>query len=96
MTENIKKLLQLASDNEELKNRLNKASKDEIISIAKENGVTLTDADFEQSSEVSDDELNAVAGGDIFNNTFCDQIGVGINLPDKRPCICIRTGFAER
>lgn len=67
MTENIKKLLELASTNEELKAKLTDASKDEFIAVAKENGIELTDADFEQSSELSEDELNAVAGGGRWN-----------------------------
>lgn len=53
MTDNMKKLLELASDNEELKAKL--------IAIAKENDISLTDADF----ELSEDALNAVSGGMI-------------------------------
>ncbi len=68
MTENIKKLLELASTNEDLKTKLTNVSKDDFIAIAKENGIELTDADFEApQGEISDDELNAVAGGGCWN-----------------------------
>lgn len=59
MTENIKKLIELASANEALKARLIGASREAVIAIAKEQGITLTEADFELPEEA----LNAVSGG---------------------------------
>ncbi len=64
MTDNMKKFLELISGNEELTAKLNGASKEETIAIAKENGIELTDADFEAASgEIADDDLGAVSGG---------------------------------
>lgn len=63
MTENVKKLLELASTNEALIEKLKKATKDEIIAIAKEQGITLTDLDLEPNGEIPEEELNAVSGG---------------------------------
>lgn len=59
MTENIKKLIELASADEALKNRLIGASKEAVIAIAREAGITLTDADF----ELPEDALDSVSGG---------------------------------
>lgn len=59
MTDNVRKLLEMASANEALKEKLINASKEEIIAIAKEAGIVLDEADF----EIGDDELRAVSGG---------------------------------
>lgn len=59
MTDNVRKLLELASADEALKAKLTNASKESIIATAKEAGITLTDADF----ELSDRDLDAVSGG---------------------------------
>lgn len=59
MTDNIKKLLELASADAELKAKLTNASKESIIATAKEAGIELTDADF----ELPDEELSTVSGG---------------------------------
>lgn len=59
MTDNVRRLLELASADEALKARLTNASRESIIATAKEVGVTLTDADF----ELPEEELGAVSGG---------------------------------
>lgn len=86
MTESFKKLLELISGNEELTARLNNASKDEVIALAKEQGITLTEADFEQSGEMSEDELDAVTGGSglsYFIDYGGEPIKVVIGDPDR-------------
>ena len=95
MTENMKKFLELISSNEELVAKLNNASKDEVIALAKEQGVTLTEADFEaQSAEISDDELDAVAGG-----KKCTCImgggGTGEDKNGTKTCACVGGGYGQ-
>lgn len=63
MTENMKKLQDLLSGNEELAKKINDMNTSEIIAAAKQLGVALSEADFEKVSELADDLLDAVAGG---------------------------------
>lgn len=93
MTESTKKFLELASSNEALASKLKNARKDDIIAIAKEHGIELTDADFEQGAEISDDELNAVAGGLA---CYCFMGGGGTPEKDEKTCVCIAGGGGER
>ncbi len=75
MSENMKKFLEMASKDENLKNKLMELEKMEPaeairtgIALAKEHGIELSEADFakdEIGSGLSDDELKAVAGGII-------------------------------
>lgn len=72
---NIEKLAKIASLDKELSAKLQKASKEQVIALAKENGITLTEADFEAPrGDVSDSELEAVAGG---QNCSCTVYGAG-------------------
>lgn len=90
MTENFKKLLELATDNCELQDKLSKASKKELTQFASENGITLTDADFEAlSGELSEDELTAVAGG---KNCYCAMGGGGTASEGEKTCACVAGG----
>ena len=100
MTENFKKLLELISGNEELTARLNNASKEEVIAFARELGITLSDADFEQSGEMSEDELNAVTGGagiSYFSDQDGEFIKVSIGDPDinLKPFHCLFRGIGK-
>ncbi len=73
MSKNMKKFLEMASKDENLKNKLMELEKMESaeairkgIALAKELGIELSEADFakaEASGELNDDELDAVAGG---------------------------------
>ncbi len=73
MSENMKKFLEMASKDENLKNKLMELEKMEPaeairtgIALAKEHGIELSETDFvkdEIGSRLSDDELKAVAGG---------------------------------
>jgi len=64
MSENLKKFLEAVSANEELNKKASAAPKEELLAMAKELGIELTEDDLKQESkELSDDELDAVAGG---------------------------------
>ena len=96
MTENLKKLLEEAEKNEELKEKLKALTdKDTAIGkateIAKEYGISLTAADFEEpkEGEISDDEVNAAAGGD------CAFIGFGNPSNESKTCVCVIVGAAK-
>ena len=66
MTENMKKFIESISANNELTGKFGSMTKDELIALAKELGIALAEADFEQPAvELSDDELDTVAGGGI-------------------------------
>lgn len=97
MTENMKKLLELTSENEELKDKLSNVSRKEVIALAKEYGIELTDADFAAQTggeELSDDELDAVAGG---KECSC-LLGGGGTGEDKTwtlTCACVGGGGGE-
>ena len=70
MNENLKKFLEEASKNEELKARLAALTdKETAIELAKEYGFTLTAEDFKPAdgAELSLDELDSVAGGGLFD-----------------------------
>ncbi len=73
----MKAFLDAVSNNEELKGKVNEINKKEeeelkghiaeYIALAKEAGIDLTEEDFRQdnSTEMSDEELQAVAGGGL-------------------------------
>lgn len=89
MTESMKKFLEQISENEALAPRMENASKDDVIAIAKEVGITLTDADFEQAGEISDDELTTVAGGE---KCYCVVGGAGSGDGNVKTCACVIYG----
>ena len=98
MTENIQKFLEIASKEDgEFHKKLNDMGKDEIIQLAAEKGVTLTDADFEQNpedaeGEVSLDEGDAVAGG---KKCYCAMGGGGKAGDRDFTCWCVLAGSGE-
>ena len=67
MTDNMKKFLEAVSQNKECIEKLKKAETPEaVIALAAEKGFTLTQEDLKRESatgEISDGELEAVAGG---------------------------------
>ena len=74
MNENLKKFLEEASKNEELKARLaaltdKETAAEKVIELAKEYGFTLTAENFQPAdgAELSLDELDSVAGGGLFD-----------------------------
>ena len=71
MTDNMRKFLEAASQDKEFLEKFSKAeSQEAIVALATEKGFALTEEDLKQeqpvSSVVSDDELDAVAGGQTF------------------------------
>ena len=93
MTENMKKFLEIVSADRELSDRLNGSTQDGIIVAAKALGIELTEADFEQTNELSDDELDAVAGG---GNCYCVIGGGGKKDSDDKVCACISYGQGNK
>jgi predicted ribosomally synthesized peptide with nif11-like leader len=98
MTDNLKALIEKVSADEELKKKaeaLNEIKDEEeakaaVIKFAAEAGVTLTEADLvPENDEVSEDELDAVAGG-RFADSSCTCIGIG-----EPRCMCIIMGTGE-
>lgn len=89
MTENMKKLLEVLSVHGELKERANSAkTKEEVMELAKELGVTLTEADFinADAKEMAEEELAAFTGGD---GGLCLVIGVATG------CGCFILGVSD-
>lgn len=78
MTDNMKKFLEAVSSDREYIEKLKKAETPEAVAaLAAEKGFTLTAEDLEpekHTSEVSDEELDAVAGGSF---CFCALAGGG-------------------
>jgi len=92
MTENLKKFLEEVSKDRELTERIGKEENSEvIIDIAKGMGIELTLADFEENREISDDELDAVAGGgDV--SCACAMGGGGTKDNNDKTCACVLAG----
>lgn len=90
MTENLKRFLENVSENEELAKKINTMTKDDLLALAKELGIELTDADLEMpAGDLSADELAAVAGG---GDCFCAIGGGGTGDENDKPCGCVASG----
>ena len=80
MTDNLKAFLEAVSNDAECIEKLKTASPEAIIALAKEKGFTLTADDLKKaapSGELSDDELETVAGG---RECTCATIGGGAGI----------------
>lgn len=109
MTENMKKFLEAVSQNDELYSKFSGATKEDMIAMAKEMGIELVDADLEQKAELTDDELDTVAGGKAcgcvlggggeaggrWNNKVCACVlgGGGETVDGKCRCVCTAGGW---
>ena len=92
MTENMKQFLETVSKNDELIEKVNKMNKDELVALAKELGITLTEEDFEKPvEELSDDELDTVAGGSDVS-CACAMGGGGTKDSNDGTCACVLAG----
>ena len=86
MTKNMKKFLEAVSKNEELAKKLSAMTMEDLLALAKELGVELTEADFEKPDGMLDEnELDAVAGGKV---CVCVVGGGGEGDGNDRVCAC--------
>ncbi len=68
---------------------------EETIALAKVSGFELTPADFEESGELLEDELEQVSGGAV-PNCVCFAAGGGKESDFNTPCACIAGGGGEK
>ena len=94
MTENMMNFLKAVSEDEALGAKVGQVSDtNEIIAIAKDLGIELTEADFVTApTEISDDELDAVSGGTSVNCS-CALGGGGAKDANDKTCACVVAGF---
>ena len=93
MTENMKCFLAKVSEDKALAEKASKLEKDELIVLAKEMGVNLTEADFAQTeSDISEGELNSVTGG---GNCYCVAGGGGTDGEKDSACACVFDGWGR-
>jgi len=93
MTENLKCFLAKVSEDKALAEKASKLEKDELIVLAKEMGVNLTEADFAQTeSDISEGELNSVTGG---GNCYCVAGGGGTDGEKDSACACVFAGWGR-
>lgn len=97
MSENLQKFLEIVSENEELRDKLNAVTqKSAVIEIAKEAGYELTEDDFGPSvSEVSDEELDDVVGGSKGKVCACMVGGGGKAGSGGKTCACVAYGQGD-
>ena len=120
MTDNLKEFLQKASADDKLAKELqelqNEEDKDKVISrtieLAKDEGTSLTEADFEMpAGELDEEELMAVSGGwkscicafggggkaDWLGKAYaCVLGGGGESKAGSSRCVCVLEGFGYR
>ena len=93
MTENMKIFLEKVSEDRELAAKMgSETDVNALIAMAKDLGVELTAKDFEKpAEELSDDELDAVAGGgDV--SCACAMGGGGTKDSNDKTCACVLAG----
>ena len=93
MTDNLKKFLEKASETEALLEKVS-AEKEPaaLIAMAKDMGIELTEDDLMQPvEEMSDDELDAVAGGSDVS-CACAMGGGGTKDTNDKTCACVLAG----
>ena len=104
MSENLKKFLELIASNKELEKKAlatnelgEEKGKAAMLALAKENGIELTLADLEkkeESGELSDDELDAVAGGGFCTCAVAGG-GGGVDANDGKKYGCACTSYGQ-
>ena len=96
----MKEFLELIEQNEVLKKQVERldaqkgSQPSDYIALAAEYGLKLTEADFQpaETGELSEDELDAVAGGKY---CFCAFGGGGAGNNDEKTCACVGGGGGE-
>jgi predicted ribosomally synthesized peptide with nif11-like leader len=91
MSENLKKFFEAISKDEALVQKVGSMSQEELLALGKELGIELTAQDFEQPQELSDDDLDAVAGGSDVS-CACAMGGGGTKDTNDRTCACVLAG----
>ena len=92
MTQNMKKFLEAVSQREDLLAKINNMGKEELLALAKELNVELTEADLvKPAEELSDDELDTVAGGSDVS-CACAMGGGGTKDNNDKTCACVLAG----
>lgn len=91
MKDNVKTFFELLSKDEALRKKVCAMTElEEIIALAKELEIELSEADFEtRDGELSEDELNAVAGG---GDCYCLLGGGGTESNYDDVCACVVAG----
>lgn len=93
MTENMKNFLKKVSEDKALAEKIGKLDKAELIALAKEMGIVLTEEDFKaREGELNEDELDAVAGG---SECACAVGGGGTADGDCPACACVVAGLGN-
>ena len=106
MNENLKKLAEfISAQDEETIKKVTKMEAEELIAYAAENGITVTAEELEEAEkevkeraakkeegELSDDELDAVAGGAV---CACAVGGGGKGGKHDETCGCFVAGWGE-
>lgn len=93
MTENMKKFLEAVSKDEALTAEIGAMGMDEILALAKDLDLELTEADLAKPAvqELGDDELDTVAGGgDV--SCACAMGGGGTKDNNDKTCACVLAG----
>lgn len=91
MNENMKNFLKKMSENAALAEKAAKLEKADLIALAKELGLELTEADFAASEgEIAADELETVSGG--YQRCVCLYGGGGKKDEDGAACGCVVAG----
>ena len=92
MTQNMKKFLEAVSQREDLLAKINNMGKEELLALAKELNVELTEADLAKpAEELNDDELATVSGGSDVN-CACAMGGGGSKDKNDGTCACVLAG----
>lgn len=93
MNENMKKFLETVSKDEELTKKIGAMGLEELLALAKELGLELSAADLEKPvvQELSDDDLDAVAGGSDVS-CACAMGGGGTKDSNDKTCACVLAG----
>lgn len=93
MKEKVKNFLELASEDHQLAKDLQNADKETVLRLAREHGINLTEEDFDEAdAEISDEELDAVSGGDYCH---CMLGGGGKGGYNQKTCACVGGGGGE-
>lgn len=99
MTDAMKKFLEEVSQDRELCEKMNALeTPEEIIALAAEKGLTVTEEDLKPDTsavKLSDDEMEAVAGGGKPNVCVCVAGGGGESDIPSAVCACVGPGLGR-